>query len=262
MSAILRAEGTKVWTLGATRWLLVGATVAQVLVGAAVAATLDGDRCAGGAACDVDPVRASLAGVWVAQIAVSALGVAAVGSEYDTSQIGVTLAAMPRRLLVLLAKTGVVAGLVVGTTAVGTVGSLVAGRLVLAAEGFTAASGAPLPDLGAASTVRAAAGTVLYLVLVAVLAVGVAAVLRDAATGLATTLAVLFLFPLLGAMVTDPTWQHRLQRYAPMEAGLAVQATRDLQDLAIGPWAGLAVLAAYSAAGLGVGAALFLRRDA
>jgi ABC-2 type transport system permease protein len=47
-----------------------------------------------------------------------------------------------------------------------------------------------------------------------------------------------------------------------MEAGLAIQATRGLDDLAIGPWAGLAVLAGYSAATLAAGAALFLGRDA
>jgi ABC-2 type transport system permease protein len=38
-----------------------------------------------------------------------------------------------------------------------------------------------------------------------------------------------------------------------MTAGLAVQATTGLADLPIGPWAGLAVLAAWAATALAAG---------
>jgi ABC-2 type transport system permease protein len=258
---MVRAELTKLHTLPAVRWLLAGTVVTLVVVGAAVAASLDTDPCRTGS-CALDPVKASLGGVWIAQITVGTLGVVAVSGEYDTPQIGATLAAMPRRLPVLLAKTAAVTSLVAGAAALGTVGALLAGRLVLAHQGFAAASGTPLPALADATTVRAGAGTVLYLALVAVLAVGGASVARDAAAALAAVLGLLFAFPLLGFVVSDPTWQERLHRYAPMEAGLAIQATRGLDDLAIGPWAGLAVLAGYSAATLAAGAALFLGRDA
>jgi ABC-2 type transport system permease protein len=47
-----------------------------------------------------------------------------------------------------------------------------------------------------------------------------------------------------------------------MTAGLAIQATTDLDSLPIGPWAGLGVLAGWAAAAL-LGGALVLRlRDA
>ena len=47
-----------------------------------------------------------------------------------------------------------------------------------------------------------------------------------------------------------------------MTAGLAIQATRNLHNLPIAPWAGLGVLAAWSAAAL-LAALLLLRlRDA
>jgi len=256
-----RAELTKLQTLTAVRWLLAGIVVSQVVVGAAVAASLDTDRCRPGS-CVLDPVRASLGGVWIAQIVVCTLGVIAVTGEYDTPQIGATLAAMPRRLPVLLAKTAAVVGLAGAAAAVGTVGALVAGRTVLAHGDFVAASGTPLPPLADATTVRAGAGTVVYLALVAVLAVGAATVLRDAAAALVAVLGLLFAFPLLAVAVSDPAWQERLHRYAPMEAGLAIQATQGLDDLAIRPWVGLAVLAGYSAAALAAGAALFVGRDA
>jgi ABC-2 type transport system permease protein len=247
----LRAEHTKLRSLGGVRWLLLATAASLVVVGAALAATVDADRCGREPGCAVDPVKTSLGGVWIAQITVCVLGVLAVSTEYDTGQIGVTLAAMPRRLAVLGAKTVAVVSLVVGAAAAGTLGALVAGRLVLG------------PDGGAtdALTARAGLGTTLYLVLVAVLAVGGAAVLRDAATAIVAVLGLLFLFPLLGLVITEPAWQQRLHRYAPMDAGLTVQATRDLDRLAIGPWSGLGVLAAYSLAALTAGAVLFVARD-
>jgi len=249
----LRAEHTKLRSLGGVRWLLLATAASLVVVGAALAATVDADRCGNGAGCPVDPVKTSLGGVWIAQIAVCVLGVLAVSTEYDTAQIGVTLAAMPRRLAVLVAKAVAVVSLVVGAAAAGTLGALVAGRVVLA--------GPVRPSLTDALTARAGLGTTLYLALVSVLAVGSAAVLREAASAIVAVLGLLFLFPLLGLVITDPAWQQRLHRYAPMDAGLTVQATRDLDRLAIGPWSGLGVLAAYSLAALGVGAAVFVGRD-
>jgi ABC-2 type transport system permease protein len=253
----VRAERTKLWTLAGVRWLLVAVVAAMVVVGAAVASTVEAGGCGGGGGCAADPVRASLAGVWVAQIAAAVLGVVAMSSEYETPQIRLTLAAMPRRLEVLVAKVGVLAGAVAVAGAAGTAGALAAGRLVLAGNGL--AGGAAVAD---GPTLRAAVGTVCYLTLVAVLSLGVATLLRDAAVSVVAVLALLYLFPILALVVTDPTWQHRLHRYAPMEAGLAVQATRATDDLAIGPWAGLAVVAVYAVAAVTAGGALFHGRDA
>jgi ABC-2 type transport system permease protein len=47
-----------------------------------------------------------------------------------------------------------------------------------------------------------------------------------------------------------------------MNAGLAVQATRHLGALPIGPWPGLGVLAAWAAAALLAGGLLLRLRDA
>jgi ABC-2 type transport system permease protein len=47
-----------------------------------------------------------------------------------------------------------------------------------------------------------------------------------------------------------------------MTAGLMIQATSDLERLPLRPWAGLAVLAAYAAAAMLLGAVLFTTRDA
>jgi ABC-2 type transport system permease protein len=76
-------------------------------------------------------------------------------------------------------------------------------------------------------------------------------------------LGLLYIVPVLTDLGTlDPTWEHRFQRYGPMTAGLAIQATKNLKTLPIGPWQGLGVLAAWAAAALLAGGLLLRLRDA
>src|ERR1019366_7837838 len=108
---------------------------------------------------------------------------------------------------------------------------------------------------------RAAAGSVLYLVLIALLSLGVAAAVRSSAAAIGIVLGLLYLFPIIAPVVPYPHWQRHLQQLAPMTAGLAIEATTNLRSLAIGPWAGLGVLAAWSAAALLVGGLVLRLRD-
>jgi ABC-2 type transport system permease protein len=75
-------------------------------------------------------------------------------------------------------------------------------------------------------------------------------------------LGLLYLAPLIAAVLPDPHWQRHLQQLAPMTAGLAIQATINLHTLPIGPWAGVGVLAAWAAGALLVGGLLLWLRDA
>jgi energy-coupling factor transporter ATP-binding protein EcfA2 len=66
-----------------------------------------------------------------------------------------------------------------------------------------------------------------------------------------TVAGLLYIVPVLTDLGTlDPTWEHRLQEWGPMTARLAIQATRNLKTLPIGPWPGMGVLAAWAAAAL------------
>ncbi|TQF07531.1 ABC transporter permease [Kitasatospora acidiphila] len=258
MRRACRAEWTKLRTEAGHGRLLLGLVLVTAGVGAAVSA---GVRCPA-AGCGQDQVRLSLAGVTVGQALVAITAVLLVGNEYGTGLIRTTFAAVPRRGTVLAAKAAVLSGtvLVVGGAAV--LASVLAGRLVLPGSGYTAEHGyAPL-SLADGPTLRAAAGSVVYLVLVALLALGVAAAVRDAAAAVGAVLALLYLFPLLSHVVTDPQLQRLLARIGPMPAGLAIQATTDLRHLPIGPWAGLGVLALWAAAMLLLGGTLLRLRDA
>ena len=255
----LHAEWTKLRTVAGPAWLLAATVVLTVAISAAATAAV---RCPSGIACPVDTTKLSLTGIEFGQAVVAILAVLVISGEYSTGMIRTTLVAMPRRSAVLAAKAVIVGGLVLaaGTFAVG--GSLLAGRILLPGHGFTAARGFPLLSLAHGPTLRAAAGSVLYLALIALLSLGVATAVRDSAAAIGVVLGLFYLSPIVVAVVSSPHWKDRIERYAPMNAGLTIQDTTGLRGLAISPWGGLGVLAAWAAAALLAGGLLLRLRDA
>jgi ABC-2 type transport system permease protein len=255
----LHAEWTKLRTVGGSAWLLAGTIAATVAVSAAATAAA---RCPSGTACPVDTTKLSLTGIEFGQAVVAILAVLVISGEYSTGMIRITLAAMPRRSAVLAAKAVLVAGLVLAAGAVAIGGSVLAGRVILPGHGFTAARGFPVLSLADGPTLRAAAGSVLYLALIALLSLGIATMVRDAAVATGVVLGLLYLSPIILSVVTNPVWSHRFERYAPMNAGLTIQDTIGLRSLPISPWGGLGVLAAWAAAALLAGGLVMRWRDA
>jgi ABC-2 type transport system permease protein len=254
----LHAEWTKLRTAPGALWLLLAAAVLTVGVSvAAVAST----RCLY-AGCGQDPAKVSLTGIYLGQAVVAIVAVLMISDEYRTGLIHTTLAATPRRAAVLAAKAVVVAGLVLAAGTVAVLGSVLAGRLILPGHGFTAAHGFAALSLGDGPVLRATVGSVLYLALIALLSLGIATLVRDSAVAIGAVLGLLYLFPIVAAVVTDPSVARHLDQVAPMTAGLEVQATTGLRHLPIGPWAGLGVLAAWAAGALLAGGLILRFRDA
>jgi ABC-2 type transport system permease protein len=263
MIRALRAEWTKLRSVPSTPWLALAAICCFVATGAAVLASLGSEPCSPvPPGCDEDTVALSLTGVYLAQAAVVVLAVLAVSPEYSFRTMRSTLSACPRRPVVLLAKVTVVLAIVLGAGTVGVLGAVGLGRLMLPLAGLTAEAGYPPLSLADGPTLRATAGTVLYLGLVAMLGLGLAFALRDTTFSLITVLGLLLALPMVAALVKDQVWRERMERFSPMTAGLAVRATKRLDALPIGPWQGLGLLAAYAGATVVIGAVLFRIRDA
>lgn len=258
MRGALHAEWTKLRTVPSTWWLLFAVSALTWALGAVATGTVSTDQCPSPDECHEDLVKLSLTGIWLGQAAVAAFGVLAMSGEYGTGTIHATLTAVPGRGRVLAAKATVVTGAALAAGTVAVLGSLLVGRLILPGNGF---SSAPL-SLSEGPALRAAVGTVLYLGLIALLSLGVAAVVRDTAGAITTVLGLLYALPALVELVGDERWQERIHEWAPASAGLAVQATKNLEGLPIGPWSGLAVMGAWAGAGLLAGATVFKLRDA
>lgn len=257
----LRAEWTKTRTVASTGWLLL-AVIALTVTGSALASTATTAPTCPASGCTYDSARLSLTGVLLGQAVVVVLAVLAIGSEYSTGVIRTTLTAMPGRAGVLAAKAAILTGMTLAAGTVAVLASVLVAWRILPGNGFTPAHGYTVLSLADGPTLRAAVGSVLYLTLIALLSLGVATAVRDPATAIGVVLGLLHLFPLAALMVSDQTWQRRLWQVSPMNAGLAIQATTNLSDLLLAPWAGLGVLAAWAAGALLAGGLLLRLRDA
>jgi ABC-2 type transport system permease protein len=258
LSQAVHAEWTKLRTAAETGWLVLAFIALTVALSATAAAAV---TCSS-PGCGLDPARVGLTGIDLGQAVIVVIAVLAMSGEYSSGMIRVSLAAMPRRITFLAAKAAVITGVVLAAGLIAVLVSVLAGQFILPGQGFTAAHGyAPL-SLADGPVLRAAAGSVLYLALIALLSLGAAAVVRDSATTIGVVLSLLYVFPVIAQVVTDPVWRERLQQFAPMTAGLAIQATIGLQSLPISPWAGLGVLAAWAAGALIVGGLMLWLRDA
>jgi ABC-2 type transport system permease protein len=257
MNAV-HAEWTKVRTVAGPGALLLAAAALTAAIGVVAA---NATSCPG-QACSVDPAKVSLTGIYLGQAVVAIIAVTAVCGEYSTGMIRLTLAATPRRWRVLAAKAAVVGAAALATGAVAVLASVLAGSVLLARHGIDAAHGYEALSLGHGAVLRAAAGSVLYLGLVALLGLGVAAMIRDSAVAIGTVLGLLYLFPIVAGFIGDPELQRHLNQVSPMTAGLYIQATTNLSTLPLTPWQGLGVLAAWAAGALLAGGLLLRWRDA
>jgi ABC-2 type transport system permease protein len=258
MNLTLHAEWTKLRTSAGTFWLLLAAICLMIGLGAIA----DAGAICSSTGCGQDPAKLSLAGVYLGQVFVAISAVTIISAEYGTGMIRTTLTAMPNRVAVLTAKAIVAAGWALGAGVVGVIGSTLVGQLMLPGKGFTRANGYLSLALSDAGTLRAASGSVLYLVLIALLSLGISTAVRDSAAGIGVVLGLLFVFPIALVMVTNPHWHRHLEQIAPMNAGLGIQTTVDLHSLPLSPWAGLGVLGLWAVGALILGALVLQVRDA
>ncbi|HZD88452.1 MAG TPA: hypothetical protein VE088_10650 [Gaiellaceae bacterium] len=200
---------------------------------------------------NVHPLPLSLAGVQLGQLAIGVLGVLTITAEYSTGMIRSTLAAVPKRLPVLWAKAlvyAVVTGLLMVPSAIA---AFFLAQAVLSTRHVSLA-------FGAAGVTRAVAGAGLYLVVVALFGLGLGALVRNTAGGIATFTGIMFVLPPL-LDVLPASWNRAASPYLPLNAGESIMQIQPGPHLA--PWVGLGVFAAYAAVAIALAALLLVRRD-
>lgn len=201
-----------------------------------------------------DVTGRTLTGVLVGQTAIVALAVLFMTAEYRRGTLRTTFAACPRRGRVLAAKAVVVGAASLAAGLAAAFGSVLLSGPVMRANGV-----AP-PPLWDAAVLRAVLGTGVLLGVIAVFSLAVAVIVRRSAAAITMVLLLLLVPQILatGLPLSAARW---LERLTPA-AGFAIQQTVTRFDQAIGPWAGLGVLCAYTAAALAAAAMLLRRRDA
>jgi hypothetical protein len=212
-----------------------------------------------------DVVQISLFGAFVGLMAVVAVAVLFITSEYKRGMIRTTFAASPRRGRVLAAKAIVIGA---ASFAVGLVASVTAFLLaqpILRENGFGPPA-FPRPSLSEGPVLRAVVGTAALLAVTAVFSLGAGAILRRSAGAISAVIALLLL-PVIIASVLPLSAARWLMLVTPA-GGFAIQRAKEPTEMLvepwamIGPWTGFGVLCAYAAVTLAVAFWLLRRRDA
>ena len=237
MSAV-RAEWVKLRTVRSTWWFAGGALVTMVLVAASNADSDRGAlRASGAPHGSVEAASEAITAAGWLLVIFGALGLLVATSEYATRSIMVTLACVPSRGRLMLAKTAVV---LLSVFAAGT---------VIAAIGV--ASSAPLlrefADVDAAQLTGQIIAIGAQLALTAVLSLGLGVLVRRTAGALTILFVLLFIVPELLGLLADVLHAdifNTVANYLPNAAGDRFMHGEVLWGLVGVGWAAAAVLGA------------------
>ena len=185
-------------------------------------------------------------------LAVGVLGVLAFSTEYSTGLIRTTFAAVPRRRAVLAAKAAVIGA---ATLVAGEVVAFVSFALVQAVLSGNH-RGVSLSRPGVPGAVLADG---LLLFVVALMGVGLGAIVRHTAGGIAALFGLIFLPTVLNLLPAP--WGARIGQFTLLDAARQVTALHPATNLLAPAWS-LLVLLAWPAATLLAAAAVITRRDA
>jgi ABC-2 type transport system permease protein len=240
----LRSLRSTWWTLGIT---VCGATAMAVVIG------LNTRNPAG------DPTNNVLAGIVPGLLLTGVLGVLVMTGEYASGMIRATLAAVPRRKLVLAAKAAVfgIVALAAGEAAA---------FISFAAGAAALRHGIAAPTLTQPGVLRAVLLAGVSFSLVGLLGLGLGAIVRHTPAAIAVLVGGVYLAAqFIGAEA------HSAAGYMPVLIIANSLTTTKPENCSphaalcphfLSAWAGLGVLCLYAAALLGAGAWLLARRDA
>ncbi|MBO7939920.1 ABC transporter permease [Streptomyces antibioticus] len=251
---VVRSEWTKIRSVASTVWTLSLAVVVTVALGMLIAALSKNefDNLSARDRLSFDPTYISFAGMSLGQLAMIVFGVLVVSNEYSTGMIRTSLAAVPQRGTFLFSKIAVAAGLAL---AVGLVTSFVTFFLGQSMLGSLRA------EIGDPGVLRAVIGGGLYMTLIALFSMGVAAMLRSPMLSLGILMPFFFL---ISNILGNVGATKKVGRYLPDQAGSKIMqvVTPVDDDTPYGPWGGLAIMVVWVVAALLGGYLLLKRRDA
>jgi ABC-2 type transport system permease protein len=183
---IARSELTKFTSVRSGRWTLAAFAVLTLGLGVLVS-HLTGAHYNRMDAADRalwDPTNQSLAGLAIGELALGILGVLVMSGEYGTGAIRSTLAAVPRRPLLLATKAAVFGAVALVVGEVVTFVTFLAGQAVMGPHHTT---------LGQPGVLRAVVLSGAYLALIGLFGLGLGTIIRHSAGAIATFVGIVLL---------------------------------------------------------------------
>jgi ABC-type transport system involved in multi-copper enzyme maturation permease subunit len=255
LSGLLGSEWIKLRTLRSTMWTL-GMTIFTGVAVSAIAMGVTRAHWATESAASrtaFDPTEVSLVGVYLGgALVIGILGVLVVSGEYATGTIRATLAAEPRRPMVLAAKVLVFTAVSLAVAEFTSFASFLIGQAIMTSPARHATLASP-------GAFRAVAGVGLFLCVSGLLALGIAAVVRHTAGAIGGYVFVMLALPIIVAGFPN-SLENDIERFLPESVGSVM--INNPVPRAFGPWTEFAILCGYTAVFLAVGTVLLVRRDA
>ncbi|WP_441250229.1 ABC transporter permease subunit [Kitasatospora sp. McL0602] len=250
--AVLQSEWTKVRSVRSTIWTLALTFVVTLGLGALLSLLTNNNfkDFAGDRATPFDATGTAFSGIMLGELAIIVFGVLAVGNEYSTGMIRVSLAAVPQRTTLLAGKAVVLGALALAVSLVTAFVTFFVGQSLLGDHSTT---------IGSPNVLRAVFGAALYLTLLCLFSAGVTAMLHNQTLALGVLVPFFFLLsPILSAVPKVKTLAH----YFPDYAGSRMLLVYEQSNQPYGPWQGLLICLAWTLAALAGGAAILRKRDA
>lgn len=257
----IHSEWVKLRSLRGT-WIGM-ATVAVVMIGfGAIASAVssgsvappDGGGNGPGPFGDASPLSTVLTGSMFAVLLIGVLGSLAGAREYSSRMIVATVAAVPRRWQIVVAKTVALAFVVVPTALVAVIGAYSAGMGILSANGAATVS---LSDDGVLTSLLGMAG---YITAIALLGLGLGILLRNVAGTIGVVVGGIMILPNIAGALLPDSWDTVL-RFLPSSAASAFTEVAAAGSSTLSAGAGVAVLGAWVVAALVAAMATMHRRD-
>lgn len=205
-----------------------------------------------------DPTQTALTGLIVAGLTGGVFGALLITGEYASGTIRSTLAATPKRPVVLVAKLGVTAAAMVVFCEILSFVAFWMGEAILSS------GGAPSASLGSPGAFRAVWMTGLFIALLALMSFGFGLTFRSTAGAISAFVGVVFVLPLVIRGISESA-----TRYTPTRILInSIMNTTNTSGPKFGPihdftpGVGLLMMAIYAAIALAAGAAVFVNRDA
>lgn len=264
LGTAIRSEWIKLRTLRST-WIGLGVTLALLVGFGAIAAAVATGSVAtpeggpGGGAGDafgsVDPVSTVLMGANFAVLLIGILGALAGAREYGSRMIAATVAAVPRRWQVVVAKATVFSGVTIVVSVIGVLGAFLAGMAVL--DGGDAATVALTDD----GVLREVLGMAAYITAVGLIGLGLGILLRSVAGSIGAVVAAFMVVPPLAGALLPDSWDPILA-YLPSSAASAFTTVQAAGTDVLGAGPGALVLAAWVVVTVVAAVVSITRRDA
>jgi ABC-2 type transport system permease protein len=251
---LIRSESTKLRSVRSTYWTAIIAVLATAGLGIGLCIRWQRDITHHPLdSIKFDSTLTSLNGIYLAQVAIGALGVLIISSEYGTGMIRATLGAVPQRRTMLAAKGLVFALCTLVVSEIVAFATFGIGQAILA----HAHIGASLSQPG---VLRAVFGAGLYLTLVGMFGFGLGALIRHTAGALSGFFGLLFALTAIVDLLPT-TWRNDIIQYLPANSGSQIFTTVPNQN-SLAPWTGLGVFCLYPLAAITAATILIQRRDA